>query len=165
MSELGKVPFTSMPAITGLVGMIFSPTLISSGGGSPVYNTANTWIDWDLIGNRVFLDCQITLTSLGTLAAGNLSIGTLPYPATSGGNPTYTSDFTVGAWANLAANSPIVGLQAGTTISSRSVITLSKVAASVNVSALVLPVTVGLLTVADISATLQISVTGTYQIY
>lgn len=164
MSNLTRPPFTLCPPVSGMNGMIFVPTLISSGGGVPAYSAVNTWADYDIVDNRIFFDCLITLTGLGTLAAGNLTIGTLPYPATSQGNPTYVAAFAC-SWVNLAASNTILMLMAGTTVGQRSQITLTKSQATLNVSNLQTPISVGPLTVADLGATFSIQLSGTYQIF
>jgi len=55
----------------------WTPTLISSGGGVPTYSTQTGQLI--RIGNLIQATFFITLTALGTLAAGTLSIGNLPY--------------------------------------------------------------------------------------
>jgi hypothetical protein len=58
---------------------IFTPTLTSSGGGTPVYTTQ--YAHFDRVGRTVHFIVNLQISGLGTLAAGTISIGGLPYPA------------------------------------------------------------------------------------
>jgi hypothetical protein len=55
----------------------FNPTLVSSGGGAPTYGPV--YGRAQKIGTRVFFNLRVNITALGTLAAGNLTIGGLPF--------------------------------------------------------------------------------------
>lgn len=57
----------------------WAPTLVSSGGGTPTY-TLQQGI-YTQIGNRVFFSVNLVLATLGTLAAGSLTITGLPTAA------------------------------------------------------------------------------------
>jgi hypothetical protein len=66
----------------------WTPTLISSGGGVPTYNTQTG--RFIRTGNFIQASFFITLATLGTLAAGTLTVGNLPFPVQAlapGGTP------------------------------------------------------------------------------
>lgn len=67
----------------------WTPTLASSGGGTPTY--VRQIGRYTRIGNRVLFQIEIDLASKGTLAAGNLSLTGLPF----------TSNSTVANWAGV----------------------------------------------------------------
>lgn len=62
----------------------FTPTIASSGGGTPAY--AMQVGNYMKIGRTVTVQIYITLSSLGTLAAGSVSIGGLPFSTVSSAN-------------------------------------------------------------------------------
>lgn len=78
---------------------IFTPTLISSGGGVPEY-AATTSGTYFKIGNLVHVQITIGLSSLGTLAAGNLSVSGLPFTI-DGANVNDTATANIGRANNL----------------------------------------------------------------
>lgn len=55
----------------------FTPTVVSSGGGTPTYTTQVGF--YTIIGDRVLYNLRIVLATLGTLAAGTVTIGGLPF--------------------------------------------------------------------------------------
>lgn len=55
----------------------FTPTLVSSGGGVPNYGTV--YGNAQKIGDRVFFNLRVNITGLGTLGAGNLTVAGLPW--------------------------------------------------------------------------------------
>jgi hypothetical protein len=59
----------------------FTPVLTSSGGGVPTYDFRTG--KYTKIGNTVHFFVEVYLTSLGTLAAGNLDITGLPFNASN----------------------------------------------------------------------------------
>jgi hypothetical protein len=61
-------------------GNIWTPVL-QSGGGTPIYTTQRG--HWAKSGQMVTVSCRITLSSKGSLAAGTLLIGGLPFPGTT----------------------------------------------------------------------------------
>jgi hypothetical protein len=61
-------------------GNIWTPVLQSS-GGTPIYTTQKG--SWAKAGQIVTLSCRITLSSKGSLGAGTLLIGGLPFPGTT----------------------------------------------------------------------------------
>lgn len=65
----------------------WTPTLISTGGGTPTYNSAVG--TYTKKGREVSVTFSIALTNTGTLAAGTLTIGALPFTAlnSSGNRP------------------------------------------------------------------------------
>jgi hypothetical protein len=54
-------------------------TLVSSGGGTPTYSTQTLW--WVRQGNKVDITINLQLATLGTLAAGTLTIQGNPFTA------------------------------------------------------------------------------------
>lgn len=125
----------------------FTPTLISSGGGTPTYGTV--YGNARKINGRVFYNLRINLTAVGTLGAGNLTIGGLP-------------------WTSMGDSSDNINPAAATFTNLQAAITvppLARVAANVAVVEL-LKFAAGStsnLTVADIGATTSIAVSGSYQ--
>jgi hypothetical protein len=57
----------------------FTPTIISSGGGTPTYSLQVG--RWRRVNGWVEITGQITLATFGTLAAGSITIGGLPVAA------------------------------------------------------------------------------------
>ena len=84
----------------------FTPTLISSGGGTPTYTTQ--YGVGVKVGTRVFFTAKVILATYGTLASGNLTIGTLPYTSgsTSGNDAALaiSADALDSAVANYSAD-------------------------------------------------------------
>ena len=70
---------------TGLLSIgTFTPTLVSAGGGTPVYSNQ---IGLALrVGKAVPFYVRVTLTSVGTLAAGGLTIAGLPLTSNNTAN-------------------------------------------------------------------------------
>lgn len=54
----------------------FTPTLVSSGGGTPTYTLQQG--QYTQIGNRVYFNINVVLATIGTLASGALTIEALP---------------------------------------------------------------------------------------
>lgn len=59
----------------------FTPTIESSGGGIPTYSIQLG--RWTKVGDRYLITIDITLATLGTLAAGTVTIRSLPFTANS----------------------------------------------------------------------------------
>lgn len=77
----------------------FTPTIISSGGGTPTYNLQmGRYIK---IGRLVVVQFGVSLTATGTLAAGSLTIGGLPFTASNTAN---LFSITAVQWAALNTN-------------------------------------------------------------
>ncbi len=74
----------------------FSPTIVSSGGGTPTYSLQSGL--YTKIGKMVLVQIAVTLSNKGTLAAGNISLGALPFTADSG------FAYTFAAYNSLATN-------------------------------------------------------------
>lgn len=125
----------------------FTPTLVSSGGGTPTY-TSQTG-RYTKIGNKVFFIIRIILTDLGTLAAGDLTIAGLPFTTESSSNniPVYITQC-----AGLAASA--VDMTAGASGNGATTIILSRYTAGTN----------PLLTLADITASARFTISGTYEV-
>lgn len=118
----------------------FTPVLVSSGGGTATYNIQQG--NYTKIGNRVLFEANLNLTA-STLAAGNLTITGLPFTATN--------------YASLAVTCGSLGATAVTEIQAyvtggTAVIALYKYSAG----------TQSQLTVANISATAQIFLSGQF---
>lgn len=120
----------------------FTPVLVSSGGGTATYNIQQG--SYTKIGNRVLFEANLNLTN-HSLSAGNLTITGLPFSA-----GTYSSlAVTCGGMAAAATTM----IQAYV-VSGSSVINLYKFAAGVQST----------LTVANISTTAQIFVSGHFYV-
>ena len=61
----------------------WTPTIVSSGGGTPTYSAQTGF--YEQIGRQVTVRFTVTLATLGTLAAGTASVGGLPFPASGTG--------------------------------------------------------------------------------
>lgn len=83
----------------------FQMTLVSAGGGAPTYTNRTCY--YMKIGQFVHFYGLLTLATLGTLAAGGLTITGLPFTVgnLSGGFGGHASPY----WANLNANKIMVG--------------------------------------------------------
>lgn len=66
----------------------FTPIIISSGGGAPTYSLQSGL--YIKIGYAVWFRIHVTTATLGTLANGSLTIGTLPF-AVAGGAASWVS--------------------------------------------------------------------------
>lgn len=126
----------------------FSPTLVSSGGGSPTYSVqAGSYVK---AGQLVHVAGRITLTNKGTLAAGTLDIGGLPFAqagANNFGGPAvsyFQNLATAVSWLGCYTNPSLMNL------------TLAYIPAAGATG-------VSVLTVADIGATFDILFGGSYR--
>lgn len=119
----------------------WTPVLTSTGGGAPVYaSQVGTYVQ---LGKLVFLQCFISLSSLGTLAAGNVTITGLPAAAAN------LNPITVPYWVSMTtAFVHIGGYVSGSTIN---MVTATGAVTSVNP-----------LTKADFSASSQLILGGSY---
>lgn len=125
----------------------FTPTLVSTGGGVPTYTMQQA--RFTKIDNRVLFELQVALATLGTLAAGNVTINGLPYVSEATANnrqPVAISAATLGA---TAATMVMAHINSGT-----SQISLFRYAAGVRTN----------LAVADLSGTDNISISGQYEV-
>ncbi len=148
---LGVATATSLTfggsALSIYVAGTFTPTLISSGGGTPTYTTQLGF--YTQIGNRVLFDITLTLATLGTLAAGTLTIGTLPVSADA---TTSRSQPQVAAGNNMAVTAA-TALGASIAASSPTVVTVQKFSTGARTG----------LTVADLTGTSNFFISGQYQ--
>lgn len=125
----------------------FTPTLSSSGGGTPTYT--HQIGNYTISGGRCNYSLRITLATLGTLAAGNLSIDGLPI--TSNSTTAFSQAQTIFITsAAVGLSSPIM---ATIVASSTSVLPYKFASGAVTQ-----------LTVADIAATTVIQLQGSYAI-
>jgi hypothetical protein len=125
----------------------WTPAITSSGGGAGTYSAqVGTYTK---IGNRVLYNANITLTNLNTLAAGTISITTLPFTseATSNNNSPQT------VIANNLAATATTSLMATINASGTSIIPLRFTAGAFAV-----------LTIADLTNTSVIRFSGQYQV-
>ena len=125
-------------------GQTLTPTAVSSGGGTPVY-VVQTGV-MDAVNGRVRGDIDIQFSSLGTLAAGTVTINGLPYAASA----SYGRIACAVSANNLAAaiTAPIVAR----ILPGEQVIRLFKFASGVMTA----------LSVSDLAATTNIQVTFDY---
>lgn len=126
---------------------LFMPGLASSGGGTPTYNIQLG--RYTKIDNRIFFTIRVRLATLGTLAAGNVTITGLPYLSeTTTNNNNALSIFLAALGATSATQiMAVVGPNA-------TVITLARFAAGVRT----------ILTVADLSGTDDFTISGQYEV-
>jgi hypothetical protein len=75
----------------------FTPTMVSSGGGTPTYTTQIG--RYTRIGNLVYFGLVIVQSGAGSLAAGNLTIGGLPFTAVT--EATSNGGVSIGSVENL----------------------------------------------------------------
>lgn len=77
-------------AALGIFDGTFTPTVLSSGGGTPTYSTQ--YGSFTKIGGRVLFEINIQLATLGTLAAGNVSVQGTPFTVNAAANnkPTFS---------------------------------------------------------------------------
>lgn len=123
----------------------FTPTLVSSGGGTPVYSVqfGTYWLS----GNIVHFSIRIVLSSTGTLASGTLTIAGLPFTVAnvSNYNPVYVTN------ANSLAAGATTAITSGSGANSTS-ITVSRYSAG----------TATQLAVADLTNTSAFTIAGWY---
>jgi hypothetical protein len=137
------VTVTGTPAPTSGT---FTPTLVSSGGGTPVY-TSQIGRHCD-VGNRCFFEARIILTNLGTLAAGNLTIEGMPHTAAN-----ITNNITsVSIYATNAQATAVQQLMAGV-VPNTATVRLVRYSAGA----------LALMTVADINTTFAVSISGSFE--
>jgi hypothetical protein len=121
----------------------FTPVLTSGGGGVPTYDFRTG--KYTRIGNTVHFFAQVYLTSLGTLAAGNLDITGLPFNAS--GYETVIIDYS-------SFTSSIISVFARTNPSAANLTLYYQVAAATIFG--------NALTQGNISATSGMRISGTY---
>jgi hypothetical protein len=85
----------------------FTPTLVSSGGGAPTYSVQVG--HYTKVGNRVFFNLRVKRATVATMAAGNITVGGLPF--TSANVTDCVSACAISA-SNLAATVAYYDLQA-----------------------------------------------------
>jgi hypothetical protein len=123
----------------------FTPTIVSSGGGTPTYGVqfGQYWLE----GSIVHFSLRVTITATGSLAAGNVTVAGLPFATQNVTN--YSPTFVVNA-NNLAAGAvSAITCGSGANVS---VITVSRYSAGMATQ----------LTVADLSATTALNISGWY---
>lgn len=124
----------------------WSPTIVSSGGGTPTYTTQSG--RYVKVGKYVWLGGRLTLATKGTLAAGTITVE---------GLPAFTSaavgiGLSIGYFANMTTS--IVWLSAIVAASSTAINIYQLTAAATSVTAS---------TVADIAATFDVIFGGWYE--
>ncbi len=127
-------------ALANYVESTFTPTIVSSGGGSVTYTLQQG--QYTRIGNRVFVNIYVILAS-NSLGAGNLTIATLPITAAATCSLSFYGT-TLGATATTSLMA--------TTANASTSITLYKFTAGA----------ASTLTAADTAATSQFVITGNY---
>lgn len=126
----------------------FTPTLVSSGGGTPTYTTqVGRYVK---VGSKVTVWGRVTLATKGTLAAGTLTVESLPF--TSANVSNVFGGMVVPSFAQLATS-------------------VSQLTAFVNVNATTITLryvpaagatTVTNLSLSDVNATFDVVFSGTY---
>jgi len=90
----------------------FTPTIESSGGGAPTYSIQLG--RWTKVGNRYLITIDITLATLGTLAAGTVTIRSLPFTANSTTNNKQVLSLFATALAAGVTSPPMADIAEGT---------------------------------------------------
>lgn len=125
----------------------FTPAIASSGGGTPTYSVQAGC--YEIVNGRCFFNLSVTLATLGTLAAGNVTITGMPV----------TSRNTAGLTTALSIRADTLAAGATTAIMAAigvnsAVVTPAKYAAGARTN----------LTVADLAGTTTFEVSGSYPI-
>ncbi len=125
----------------------FTPTITSAGGGTPTYSVqVGTYTK---IGNRVMYNYKVTLATLGTLAAGNVSLAGLPFTSEATANNGAAVAIVGNALAATATTSLMAVINPGTTV----ITPLRFTAGAFTI-----------LTVADLAGTSTFTCNGNYQV-
>lgn len=127
----------------------FVPTITSTGGGVPTYNIQAG--GYTKIGRQVFFTCRVSISAFGTLAAGSVAVSGLPFTALNAANNFHS--ICVGFWNNLTT--PAVNVTAYLTPNTTAVSLNIVTAAAGGVT---------LMSKADISATFDVIITGSYYV-
>jgi hypothetical protein len=127
----------------------FTPTLVSSGGGTPTYTTQGG--QCVKVGQMVWFGVSLTLATKGTLAAGTLTLAGLPF--TIANSSLNFGGVSIPAFANLATSVASMGAYS---VPNTSTLQLTYVAAGGGTS-------VANLAVSDINNTFSIFVGGVYR--
>ncbi len=125
----------------------FTPTIISSGGGTPTYALQGG--GYAKIGQVVEFQVSIHLATFGTLAAGNITVGGLPFTS----NANFVAPVSVPHWQLTTA---AVSLPAFINVSTTMVTIYIATAATASTFGTVL-------TKADLSATSRLYIHGCYR--
>jgi len=125
----------------------FTPTVVSSGGGTPTYSVQYGY--YERVGSFIHFVCNVQLATLGTLAAGSVTIANLPFNSNSATNNK--AAFSVTA-TNLAATAT-TALMADNVENTSTIRLFRFTAGGANA-----------LTVADLAGTSIFRVSGTYRI-
>lgn len=84
----------------------FTPTIVSSGGGTPTYSVQVA--RWQRHNGQVQISGQVTLATLGTLAAGTITIAGLPVAHVNVANLITAA--TVSYWVLVSAAAAVTGV-------------------------------------------------------
>ncbi len=123
----------------------FTPTLTSSGGGTPTYSQQTGF--YTKVGNRVCYEARVVLSNLSTLAAGSANLAGLPFAAESSANRIAAQAFNANNMGATAATMTNANINNG-----NSTVNLNVFAAGANSN----------LTVAMLTNTSVFNVAGTY---
>jgi hypothetical protein len=133
--------------LTQYVEGTFTPTLASTGGGVPTYSTQLA--TYTRIGNRVTISIVLAISATNTLAAGNLTIGTLPFTSNSTAGMVWMMVLSGQNMAATAVTALSASVGANTTV-----VNMQKYSGGTRSN----------LTVADITGTSSFIIAGTYQV-
>lgn len=147
LSNLGIGNFCSNTATGLYMDGTLTPTLVSSGGGTPTYTAQ--YLSWQEIGNRVHFNLRIAISALGTLGAGDITIAGLPRLAKN--DSVNNISVMSGAYNNL--NAALATPPLARVLPNTLTVTLYKWAAGSSTAKL---------TLADIAATSEFNITGSY---
>lgn len=125
---------------------IFTPTVISSGGGTPTYTTQSG--TYTVVGDRILYSIRVVLATAGTLAAGNVSVGGLPFTSNATAGNVHAAPVTI-----FGAAATAITQVTGTILNNDTAISIFKYAAGALTN----------LTVADTAGTTGFNISGQYQ--
>lgn len=134
---------------SGLVGHGgFTPTLTSTGGGTPTY--AAQFGAYQIVGKWVHFSLRIALSSVGSLAAGNIVLAGLPKPSNAGNVNNQPSAACGASNCQAAITSP----PTARVVTGASQVGLFKWVTGTSVP----------LVLSDISGTFEVNISGKYQV-
>jgi hypothetical protein len=141
-----QVPSAGVNVLDDYEEGTFSPTIISSGGGTPTYTSqVGRYIK---IGRQVYVTGIVVLATKGTLAAGNVTIGGLPFTSEN-----VALQFSSAAFSSWTMTTPIIYMTGNVSPNTTAINITHLTAAATGLTST---------TVADIAATSQFVFTVTY---
>lgn len=144
-----QVPSAGVNTLDDYEEGTWTPTIVSSGGGTPTYTTQTGW--YRKVGSQVSFGCFVALATFGTLAAGDITIAGLPFASENTAN--HYAGCSVGSFAGLTSGVVSMGAYIVAGASAVTMVTPGAAAAT----------GMGTLTKAVLSATSSLLVGGIYK--